>query len=161
MKYTIRKAHPDDIAQIQRIAKESWKETYEGIIPRNIQNSFINMAYSDEMLKKRFEKSNMFVSVYDDIASGFADFSPVNVRGEIEIAALYIDPVHQGTGSGTALLNKGISNLGVAKNVFVNVEKENQDGIAFYKARGFTVVSEFVEGFNGHILRTVRMVLTL
>ncbi|MCO0601482.1 GNAT family N-acetyltransferase, partial [Peribacillus butanolivorans] len=68
---------------------------------------------------------------------------------------------YQGKGIGTALLKEGIKNLEGAKEIFINVEKDNQIGTTFYKAIGLEVVSEFDDNFDGHILKTVRMVLKL
>lgn len=68
-------------------------------------------------------------------------------------------PEYQGEGIGTALLNEGIKNIAGVKAIYINVEKENNIGTTFYKAKGFEVVSEFDDDFNGHILKTVRMVL--
>lgn len=54
---------------------------------------------------------------------------------------------------------EGINNIDGAKEILVNVEKDNEVGINFYKASGFEVISEFDDDFDGHILKTVRMVL--
>lgn len=43
--------------------------------------------------------------------------------------------------------------------IYINVERDNKSGRDFYNAKGFTVVSEFDDNFDGHILKTVRMVL--
>ncbi len=39
---TIRKMDKEDIRQVQNVAKKSWHTTYEGIIPYNVQQSYIN-----------------------------------------------------------------------------------------------------------------------
>ncbi|GIN89795.1 N-acetyltransferase [Siminovitchia terrae] len=159
MKYLIRKMLPDDISQVQYVARTSWNNTYEGIIPLKIQDCFLDMAYSDEMLRKRLERSNIFISEMDYTITGFADFSDVKKNGEAELAAIYIDPAYQGKGLGTALLETGIKNLKDIRKLFVNVEKKNRSGVAFYTAKGFTACSEFEDDFDGHILKTIRMVL--
>lgn len=45
------------------------------------------------------------------------------------------------------------------KEVYINVEKDNVIGRRFYEAKKFEFVKEFEEDFDGHILKTVRMVL--
>ena len=46
-----------------------------------------------------------------------------------------------GKGIGTALLEKGIQRLRGAKEIQLNVEKNNRIGMDFYEAKGFAVVS--------------------
>ena len=156
---TIRKMQKEDIHQVQQVAKISWNYTYEGIIPLEIQESFLKSAYHDEMMQKRLENSFIWVSEVDGKIVGFANFSPAKEDGETELGAIYVHPVYLGKGIGTALLNEGIQYIEGAKKIFINVERENRIGTTFYKAKGFKVVSEFDDDFDGHILKTVRMVL--
>ncbi|MFT8930471.1 MAG: GNAT family N-acetyltransferase [Sporolactobacillus sp.] len=159
MDFTIRKMQNKDIQQVQQIAKISWNATYKGIIPFNIQESFLNYAYNNKMMKKRIEQSFLFVSEVNRNIVGFANFSPVKKDGEVELEAIYLCPQFQGKGIGTALLKEGIRDLKGVKKVFVNVEKENKIGTNFYTSKGFDVISEFDDNFDGHILKTVRMAL--
>ncbi|MGW6302743.1 N-acetyltransferase family protein [Peribacillus butanolivorans] len=161
MDFTIRKMQMEDIHQVQQVAKKSWNSTYEGIIPLKIQENFLKYAYNDAMMQKRVEGSFIFVSEVDRKIVGFANFSPVKEGGEAELGAIYINPEYQGKGIGTALLKEGIKNLEGAKEIFINVEKDNQIGTTFYKAKGLEVVSEFDDNVDGHTLKTVRMVLKL
>ena len=159
MEFTIRNMARDDLQQVQKVAKTSWNVTYDGIIPLEIQESFLQSAYNHEMLLKRLENSYIWVSEIDGIVVGFANFSPVNKNGETELSAIYLMPEYQGKGIGTALLNQGINHLKGVKEIFINVERDNKIGSAFYQAKGFNVVHEFDEDFEGHLLKTVRMVL--
>ena len=59
------------------------------------------------------------------------------------------------------MLQKGIQDIDGINKIYVNVEKDNQIGKTFYEAKGFEVVKEFVEEFNGHTLKTIQMVLKL
>src|SRR5699024_12700487 len=92
---------------------------------------------------------------------GFANFTPVTEEGKTELAAIYLDPEQKGRGIGTALLDEGLHHIKGVKEVMVDVEKENEKGNTFYKARGFEVVDEFEENFAGSILKTVRMGLKI
>lgn len=156
---TIREMQIEDIKQVQQVAKTSWHYTYEGIIPYDIQISFLNSAYSDEMMQKRLKNSFIWVSEVGGKIVGFINFSPVKENGKAELAAVYILPEHHGKGIGTSLLKKGMKTLEGIKEIGINVEKDNHIGTTFYKAKGFNIVSEFDDYFDGHILKTVRMVL--
>ena len=159
MKYTIRKMQKEDISSVQHVAKTSWNSTYEGIIPLAIQERFLNSAYNNEMMLRRLKHSFLFVAEVDEKVVGFANFSPVKEEGEVELGAIYLYPEYQGMGIGTSLLREGIEGIEGVKKIYINVEKDNNSGITFYNAKGFEVVSEFEDDFEGHILKTVRMVL--
>ena len=161
MNYKIREMLIEDTKQVQDVAKKSWNATYEGIIPDNIQENFLKGAYNDEMMNKRLIHSLMLVAEVENKIVGFANFSPVNEKGEVELSAIYLYPEYQGYGIGSALLDKGVSNLENLKEIYINVEKDNTIGTNFYKAKGFKIVDEYDDNFDGHILKTIRMVLTI
>lgn len=161
MNFSIREMAGKDIKQVQTIAKKSWNSTYEGIIPEEIQNNFLAMAYSDEMMEQRLNHSFMYVAETDSEIAGFANFTPADERGLSELSAIYLDPDCQNRGIGTALLNKGIGDIEELKEIRLEVEKENSIGMQFYKAKGFEVLEEYDDDFDGHILKTVRMALVL
>ncbi|MBD8036703.1 GNAT family N-acetyltransferase [Solibacillus sp. A46] len=159
MDFTIRKMQSEDIKQVQDVAKTSWNATYEGIIPLEVQEKFLKTAYSNERMQQRLEQSFLFVGERAGKIVGFANFSPVREDGKAELGAIYLYPEEQGKGIGSALLQQGIDNLDGIKEIYINVEKDNKIGKTFYEAKGFDVVKEFDDEFDGHILKTVRMVL--
>ncbi|MNY41495.1 Mycothiol acetyltransferase [compost metagenome] len=79
----------------------------------------------------------------------------------MELSAIYLEPEYQGKGIGSALLQEGIIHSAGAKEVYVNVERDNEVGRQFYEAKKFIKVTEFDDEFDGHILKTLRMVLNL
>ena len=160
MKVIIRQMMTQDIEAVQSIAFESWHTTYDGLIPPDVQQRFLEMAYSEDMLKKRLAKTPFYVAEGDEGILGFANFSNMKEEGEVELASIYLKPTRQGQGVGTKLLKQGLSELNPSK-VFVNVESENEIGKRFYLAKGFLVVDEFEEDFDGHLLQTTRMVLDI
>ena len=161
MNITIRKMQKEDTKQVQNIAKTTWNATYEGIIPIEIQNNFLKSAYNDEMMKQRLERSFLYVAEVEGKVVGFANYSPVRDGGKVELAAIYLYPEFQGKGIGTALLKQAIKELEGTKEIYINVEKDNKIGMSFYVAKGFEIVKEFDDEFDGHILKTVRMVMKI
>ncbi|MBN6206613.1 GNAT family N-acetyltransferase [Ralstonia pickettii] len=151
----------EDTAIVQDVAVKSWNATYEGIIPAETQENFLNTAYSDEMMERRLNNSLLLVAEAEHNIVGFANYSPVNNKGKAELGAIYIYPEYQGAGIGTALLQEGIKHLNDVKEIYINVERENKIGKNFYEAKGFVAIDEFDDDFDGHILKTVRMVLKL
>lgn len=158
MSITIRKMQYADTKQVQNIAKTTWNATYEGIIPLEVQNNFLNSAYNDEGMKQRLERSILYVAEVNGKVVGFANYSPVRDGGNVELAAIYLNPEFQGKGIGTALLQQAINELEGTKEIYINVAKENKIGMTFYEAKRFEIVKEFDDELDGYILRTVRMV---
>ncbi|WP_459501122.1 N-acetyltransferase family protein [Bacillus sp. C1] len=159
MTYVVREMDARDIAAVQKVAKMAWHDTYKGIIPEEVQATFLQQAYSDEMMKRRLEHSHLFVAEADDQIVGFANFSPIKHQNEAELGAIYLLPEHQGNGIGTALLQRGITVLDGVKKVYIHVEAANAKGKCFFEAKGFAALEEFEENFEGHNLQTIRMVL--
>lgn len=154
----IRKMRKKDIKDIQQVAKSSWNTTYEDIIPLHIQENFLENAYSPKMLKKRLKETNIFVAEKANEIVGFANYSPVTTEGKTDLYAIYLYEAYQGEGIGTAFLEAGIEELG-AKEIVLNVERQNISALHFYEAKGFEKVAEFDDDFDGHILHTIRMSL--
>ena len=152
----IRKMTVEDIPQVQLVARESWYDTYEGIIPRYIQDDFLAEAYSDENMVLRVERSHAFVALIEDKIVGFANFSYVKDNGTCELAAIYLLPEAQGKGLGTKLLEQGLA-LPNIKAIELNVKKDNTSGMNFYLAKGFKQIDAFKEDYEGNELETVRM----
>lgn len=161
MKYKIREMSVSDIPAVQNVAKLSWHDTYEGIIPRHIQENFLDMAYSTSMLEKRLAMTHMYVAEYSGKVTGFANFSTPDDQHISELTAIYILPDYQRLGIGLALLEYGISKLEQIRNIDVIVEKANIKGYNFYKKLGFEVLDEFEEDFDGHMLKSIKMRLRL
>lgn len=161
MSIHIREMKPKDIEAVQGVAKASWETTYAGIIPLEIQEKFIEKAYSFDMMHKRIEASFLYVAVHKGEIIGFANFSPVKQGGIAEMGAIYLLCEYQGKGIGTDLLREGIKKLIGVHSLFIDVEKENEIGVAFYQAKGFKTHSEFEDDLYGHKSKMIRMVLEL
>ena len=152
----IRKMTIEDIPQVQYVARTSWHHTYDGIIPRHIQDNFLANAYNDENMVRRVERSHVFVALIGEQVVGFANFSYVKDDGKSELAAIYLLPEAQGKGLGTKLLEQGLA-LPNIQSIELSVEKNNATGLNFYLAKGFKQIDAFKEDFAGHEQDTLRM----
>lgn len=157
MDFPIRTMTIEDTIQVQQVAAASWHATYDGIIPLHVQNQFLKNTYSESMMARRIANSILLVAEQQGKVVGFANFTQVDEEGESELAAIYLLPEAQGKGIGTALFLKGIEQLMDVKTVVLTVEKENKIGKTFYEAKGFNVIDEFEEDFDGHKLQSIRM----
>lgn len=154
---SIRKMEEKDIIAILEIAVKTWHATYNGIIPIEVQNNFLKMAYNENRLNARINNSLFLVAEKDGILKGFANFSELKENTKLELEAIYIDPSSQGNGMGTLLIDYVINTINDVKEIYLNVEKENMIGRTFYESKGFETIDEFDDNFDGHILKTVRM----
>lgn len=161
MDFLVRAMQENDIKQVQYVAKVTWNTTYKGIIPLAIQDKFLGAAYSDELMHKRLNHSDLYIAACNYLVIGFANFYYLKEQGEVELGAIYIHPAFQGRGIGTALLNKGINKLKSAVKIFIDVEKENIIGVNFYIAKGFDVLHEFEDNLYDHHTKMLRMCLEL
>lgn len=78
MSFLIREMVKSDIKHVQDVAKHSWHSTYDGIIPRDVQDNFLNLAYSDDMMEKRVKGSYVFVA---EMWSVFLTSRKLTMRG--------------------------------------------------------------------------------
>ncbi|UTR10674.1 GNAT family N-acetyltransferase [Evansella sp. LMS18] len=156
---TIRKAVPKDIPSIRKVAQISWNNTYEGLIPHDIQNEFIKRAYSDESMSNRINFSIFLVAELKGNIVGFANFFQEKSRAEL--GAIYILPENQGSGSGSKLFNMGLKELPNVTELLVHVERGNESAYAFYIAKGFQFSKEFEEELFGHTLKTKQLAMKI
>jgi len=161
MNITIRTLMEADIESVQHVVMESWNDTYEGVIPLDIQMQFLREAYSKDSLVYRILHSHFFVAELAGEIVGFANFSLMESDGQVELGALYLLPSVKGQGIGTLLFKTGLKRIGRVKKVLVHVEKQNDHALQFYKKKGFIYMNEFGEIFYGHPLQTIQLMLYL
>ncbi|MFD2444132.1 GNAT family N-acetyltransferase [Bacillus sp. CGMCC 1.16607] len=161
MNYFIRDAKIEDISEIQNVAMITWNYTYEGIIPYEIQEQFLNFAYSIKSMEQRIRNSILLVGELNGKIIGFANFYFINVNKDAELGAIYIYPEWHGKGLGTELLREGLNRLVTPKRIFINVEHKNEIGKNYYVAKGFKKIKEFEEFIGNNSLKMVRMVLEI
>ncbi|AOV06652.1 GNAT family N-acetyltransferase [Sporosarcina ureilytica] len=154
----IRPMTSKDILYVQHIAVETWRATYENIIPADAQLRFLNQSYSDIMLLKRMEKTLMLIAECDGVPIGFANVTYIDEDGDAELTAMYILPTYQQSGYGHKLFQAALSHLAEAKQLFVYVDNQNVIGKNFYVKQGFQLLNTFSESFNGHPVETAEYV---
>lgn len=150
-----------DIEDVQKIAFETWRETYKNIIPQDLQTLFLNRNYSDMMLMKRMEKTIMLIIEREGVPIGFANFTITDVDGDSELTAMYILPNYQKNGYGKKLLQEVLTKLSDANKLFVYVDEQNKIGRNFYQQQGFKFVETFDEHFENFPVRTSQYVYAL
>lgn len=149
MRMKIGPATLGDLSGIQRVARATWADVYEGIIPREVQARALDAWYADDLLAQSIESSSVRSFVAED-ESGVIGF--IQIVGS-ELTRIYVLPGEQRRGVGTRLLDAALPATGLIR---VEVEHLNARGRRFYERSGFTQVGERpVEVFGWPLLVSV------
>jgi len=163
--YQVRHAEPADAQAIAAVARETWAETYRGIIPEEIQRAVLPQWYAEERLARAAAnpQSAFFVAVSGaGEVVGFAQAGHRQEAGDAELWRFYVLPGHQRKGIGRRLLQACLEALqasGPVFRLFVQVEAENQIGRRAYEALGFRYVREYADEIMGHATQMCEMCL--
>lgn len=152
----VRKMTLEDIECVREIAYENFQTTYEGILPTNVQQDFLKLAYNPERLKRRMESSVFLVFQANDELLGYANFSYVDRQGNSELLAIYVKVNSQRQKIGTTFLNYAKEKFINLKTVTINLEAENRLILNFTEKKGFICKEEFIENFQGVYLHMKR-----
>lgn len=132
----------NDWFKIQKIAYETWPNTFGQVIPKEQINYMLQLIYSEQSLKNQIlEKGyNFLLAEKDNQSLGFSSYE-VNYNSEpqLMIHKLYILPSKQGLGVGTKFLNL-LSEIAQQNNnmqLRLKVYFENTKAIGFYEKYGF------------------------
>lgn len=154
----VRAMEPGDIQAVQNVARRAWADTYHDTIPQEVQDKFLERAYSRASLERRMVSDVFLVAVLGGEVVGFADFESVS-RGAAYLGALYVAPEYQRRGIGELLLREGIAAFPPATRFTLRVEGRNVRAQGFYRRHGFKVTGEAIEDLFGHESREVEMML--
>lgn len=136
-------------ALIRTIAVATWRDTYSGFIPEEIQDKVLKDAYSIDVMNNRITSSLNLVVEKNAEIMGYAFFSGNLSDKDVFLESLYIHPQHQGKGLGKRLLQTGLAKYKEPTTLALTVYKGNPN-ISFYEREGFKVIKENKGEFYGH-----------
>ncbi len=140
---TVRPARPDDLPDLQEVARRTWRATYTGLIPNADIERFLERHYSLEALGRALERlgEGMLVAAVDDQVVGYATCG-VSRENSGELFAIYVLPEWQRRGVGRRLWQRAIKHLrslGLPEMV-VWVLANNEPARRFYERQGATLL---------------------
>lgn len=142
----IRRARVTDAPAIERVARATWKDTYTGLIPKEVQARILNRAYTEEGLFRAIDRPSswFFVAEAGGTVVGFAEFAPRSEE-KVDLLRIYVLPEHQRAGIGSALLEAGLDAIRRSNENYTRlvagVEIGNSKAIRFYEKHGFRHVT--------------------
>jgi ribosomal protein S18 acetylase RimI-like enzyme len=156
---TVRRARPEDAAEMARVLVRSWRETYRGLMPDHVlddpgfqaaRERFWTAALTDE----RYRRNRIEVAEREGVMIGVAMSGPVDdpaVEWTHHLYVLYVVAAQHGSGAGPALLDAVVR---ADDDVALWVADPNPRAQAFYRKHGF-VADGTVQVDDG--VREIRM----
>jgi ribosomal protein S18 acetylase RimI-like enzyme len=133
---TIRRARYDDVAGIQRVARQSWHEAYGDFVAEETLDALLDEGYSEEFLDEALDSPEMAFFVAEDEYSvvGYVSCEPP-AEGFVGQVSIYVAPDYWGEGIGTQLLDQAREYLAAkdAEALQDVVLASNDVGNAFYR----------------------------
>lgn len=159
----IKKATPASIADIRRIAQETWPVAYGELLSKEQLDYMLGLMYSETSLQEQMQKGHQFfMAEIDRNVFGFASVSDEG-EGKFKLNKLYVIPITQKTGAGKALLEKTIeyAKQNGGKKLFLQVKRDNI-AKGFYEKQGFVITGKLdLDIGNGYFMNDYIMELEL
>jgi ribosomal protein S18 acetylase RimI-like enzyme len=142
----IRTAGKADIAAVRALLRETWHQVYDPILGAEAVEEVIARWHAPALLTAQLNaaRSSFLVACDGDEVVGHG-FGFVREPATLVVSRLYIVPSHQRRGIGRRLMAALAARHREARTLHLFAAAENARGLAFYRALGFTVVSEGVE----------------
>lgn len=148
--HKVREATSKDVVGIRDVATKAWYNTYLNIYAAKTVNELLAASYNEQHLNKRLKDQLFLVAEEEGEIVGFANF----INGsELFLAAHYVRPASQRKGYGTDLLKQGLAHFeGQYDAVYLEVDNQNKEGVAYYEEQGFEVVRAYEREMYGEVM---------
>lgn len=156
--YTIKKVEIDDVEDLQKISRLTFKETFGADNSAENMTEFLDEAYDKAKLLKEIENSNsqFFFLLVNDKVAGYLKVNEADAQSEnvaenaLEVERIYLAQEYQHRGLGLVLIKlaEKIAREDGKDNMWLGVWENNFNAQKFYQKDGFERVSQhtFVVG---------------
>jgi len=140
----IRLANVEDLTIVERLAREIWPVTYNGIVPPDHLTYMLNMIYNNAALRNQLLNQHHIFLIVESAGKpvAFASYSTIE-PGISKLHKIYVHQDTQGQGIGKKLLDHILSDL-QSKPIHtlrLNVNRYNKARF-FYEKQGFAITKE-------------------
>ena len=156
---TIEPAAAKEVAEIKQVLSETWKDTYSSFLPVDVIHEITTLWHSPEGLAAEIENPRVLFSVAKDEQGTIVGLLTAGRPSEdiVSIGRLYVLPGHQRQGIGGKLLDDCVARLSGVRTLRLEVEAQNEKGMAFYQKQGFREISRKEEELVGVSLTVVEL----
>lgn len=162
----IRRATPDDAAEIRGVADAAWHEAYAELLHEETIETAIEEWYDLNRLSDGLADGagDTFVAERDGEIVGFATGAPGgDDKSEAVLPTIYVYPDHWRDGIGSMLLER-VTDVLVTEGfdrLSLSVLAENDVGCSFYERHGFEPRDEYETKLFGQHVTEVELVAEL
>lgn len=134
---TYHRAQIEDASEVKKLLYITWNETYSDIYSQEAIDMVMSDWHSVELITEQISDKTAYFGIAKDAGKIIGMCNATITNGVVNIQRLHVLPSHQRQGIGTVLLNKAVDSFHNAKKIDLEVEKQNNRAIAFYKKQGF------------------------
>lgn len=145
----------DQLAEIQALAYKIMPEYYDGLIPQEHNQYFLEKYQTIPALLQQLAAGveYYFITTSQNATVGYLALEPNATEGHTLLSKLYLLKTQRGKGYGALAIKFSIdraATLGLPT-LQLSVIQNNPAGIRFYERHGFTIISEIIRSFEtGH-----------
>ncbi len=156
---SIQPAEADEVEAIKKVLSETWKDTYSPFLPAHVIQKVTALWHSPETLAAEIENDGVFFHVAKDDQGAIVGLLTAGRPSDeiVSIGRLYVLPGSQRQGIGGKLLSACVAAFPGARKLVLEVEAQNDKGLAFYRKQGFREISRKEEELEGIALTVVEM----
>ncbi len=147
----------NDAAAIQKLLRETWKDTYGDHLSQETLDEVYKTWQSIEFLTKQIENPQFYFPLVkngDELVGLSTGLMPEDT---IVMVRLYVSPQHQRKGIGELLLKNVIERFQGAKKIQLHVEVMNPKGQSFYKKLAFKGIKHEEEKIGNEVIELILM----
>ena len=156
---TVQPAEVDEVQEIKQVLSETWIDTYGPFLPAEVIQKVTTLWHSPETLAAEIENPRVFFNVAKDEHGAILGLVTAGRPSDeiVSVGRLYVRPGHQRQGIGGELMDACMSAFPEAQRLRLEVEAQNEKGMAFYRKQGFEEVSRKEEKIEETTLEVVEM----
>ena len=156
---------PADIDTVATLARATWIQHYVPIIGQAQTDYMLSKFQSAPAIARQIADGyQYYVATVDGVPAGYFAIVPNQAERSALLSKIYVTQQRRGTGIGKAIVafvETRCTEMGM-RELWLTVNRNNTDSIAFYQHVGFTISGTVVQDIgNGFVMDDYRMVKTI